>query len=533
MPFIRILIGVLLFRPLCAQEDALSRNAFLQQDIQSAFEFWSISQPAVSFHSSFRPYLSSTYRQASDSLLPFRAYSFHKRPLEIKIQRSSISRQHSSFEFQPLLDFEGGYDALEKKFRRTVVAGLHTKFNLNQNLTCALTLLAGNAAYPFFLDTSVSRRNLIPEFGQAYPGASNSYAFTDVQGYVSYSPGKKGIFNFQAGRDKHFIGDGYRSVLYSDFGPATPYFAINTNFWRIQYNVWYTWMFDVTSANGVKSAFKNKYGSFHYLSYNIIKELQIGFFENVIWKGTDTNGVRTFDVNYLNPVILLRPQEYALGSSDNSFLGFNLNLTLFKTVKFYGQLGLDEFYFKEVKAQNGWWANKQAWQVGFNYINAFGVKGLKWRFEYNQVRPYTYTHGVVEQNYAHYGQALAHPYGANFKELISIIALRRKNWEIRVQGLYMLIGKDSLSAKSNVGQNIFLSYNTRPYDYGHYTTQGVLNTVAQAEFRCTWFLIPELNLRLEAAYIQRSEENTKGYRLQNPYFYFGIKSSIWSTYKDY
>jgi len=23
-------------------------------------------------------------------------------------------------------------------------------------------------------------------------------------------------------------------------------------------------------------------------------------------------------------------------------------------------------YFKEVRAGNGWWANKQAWQAGFN-----------------------------------------------------------------------------------------------------------------------------------------------------------------------
>ncbi len=197
------------------------------------------------------------------------------------------------------------------------------------------------------------------------------------------------------------------------------------------------------------------------------------------------------------------------------------------------QIGLDEFYFKEVKAGNGWWANKQAWQAGFNYINAFTIKGLKFRLEYNQARPYTYTHGVVEQNYAHYGQPLAHPMGANFRELIAQLAYRKKNWQVSAQGMLVVIGKDSLAANSNVGQNIFLSYNTRPFDYGHTTTQGVFTQILQSELKFSWFLIPKLNLRVEISYIQRAEENSQNYKLQNPYFSFGIKSSIWNSYKDF
>ncbi len=516
-----------------AQKEAMAKNAFLQRDVQTAFEFWNTTQPSTEFHSSFRPYLSSTYIEAKDSLLPFKSYGFQNTFLQRSLNKSSISKTRHSLQFHPLLDAEVGFDALENRLMRSVTAGLHAKYNINNNFTFALTLLAGNTNYPFFLDTTIAKQNLIPEFGQAYKDGNRGYNFVDYQGYVSFSPKNAKIFNFQIGRDKHFIGDGYRSVLYSDFGPATPYLGINTNFWRIQYNVWYTWMLDVTSANGVKSQFKNKYGTFHYLSYNIIKELQIGFFENVVWRGTDTNGVRTFDINYLNPVILLRPQEYAIGSPDNSFIGFNLNFTLWKTIKFYGQLGLDEFYFKEVKAGNGWWANKQAWQAGLNYVNAFKIKGLKWRVEYNQIRPYTYTHGVVEQNYAHYGQALAHPMGANLKELLSVLSYRRNKWELSAQGMMVLIGKDSLSPSSNVGQNIFLSYNTRPFDYGHYTTQGVFTQVLQSEIRFTWFIIPELNLRLETAWIQRAEENEKNYQLQNPYIYVAIKSNIWNSYKDY
>jgi hypothetical protein len=243
--------------------------------------------------------------------------------------------------------------------------------------------------------------------------------------------------------------------------------------------------------------------------------------------------VRTFDVNYLNPFIFFRPLEYSVGSPDNAFMGLNLNAKLFGCLKLYGQLGLDEFYLKEIRARKGWWANKQAWQLGAKYINAFRVKGLSLQAEYNEVRPYTYTHGIIEQNYAHYGVPLAHPYGANFKEFIGIVSFRKKNLQLSVQAMQLTVGKDTAGTKSNMGQNIFLSYTTRPYEYGHYTTQGVKTTVLQSHIKLTYFIIPDMNLRIELGYVQRSESNQAGYQLQNPFVYFGIKSSFWNIYRDY
>jgi hypothetical protein len=291
-------------------------------------------------------------------------------------------------------------------------------------------------------------------------------------------------------------------------------------------------MYDVNNAMQVKQNFRNKYGTFHYLSYNITKHFNIGIFENVVWRGTDTNQVRNFDVNYLNPVIFFRPVEYSVGSSDNSFIGINMNATLFRRLKIYGQLGLDEFYLREIRSNRGWWANKQGWQVGGKWIRALGIKGLELQGEYNQVRPYTYSHGAPDQNYAHYGMPLAHPLGANFKELLGFLTYRKGRGGFSIQLMMARSGRDS-TTKSNVGQNIFLSYNTRPFDYGHYTTQGVLTKINQAHFRFFYQLVPELNLRLELGYIQRSEKNDRSYQLENPYFYVGIRSTIWNNYRDY
>jgi hypothetical protein len=191
----------------------------------------------------------------------------------------------------------------------------------------------------------------------------------------------------------------------------------------------------------------------------------------------------------------------------------------------------DEFYLKEILAHKGWWANKQGWQFGAKYINAFKIKGLTLQAEYNEVRPYTYSHGSVQQNYSNYGQPLAHPLGANFREYLGFASYRANRWMLSFQGMWTTVGKDTMG--SNLGQNIFLSYTTRPYEYGHHTTQGNKTQLLQSDIKFTYYAIPQLNLRLELGYIQRSIKDDLGYVLQSPYIYVGIKTSIHQFYRDY
>lgn len=514
------------------QYDQMARNAFISGNIDPAFDYWNISQPNTTFHSSFKPYLSSTFNNATDSAIPFKFYAFKNFFLSKTLNEKPEKRNWYNVQLHPILDEEVAYDGLAKRVLNDFVGGTHIKVNINNDFTFAGTIIGGKSMLSFFMDTILSNQKIIPTYGQAYGNNKTGYSFMDYTGYISYSPNNNKIFNFQLGRDKHFIGDGYRSLLLSDNAPAYPFFRINTNIWRLQYNVWYTLMNDVTNAQGLQKNFQTKFGAFHYLSYNVTKELNFGLFENIIFRGSDTNQTRGFDPNYLNPVVFFRPQEYSVGSPDNAFIGLNVNYKLFHRIKLYGQLGLDEFFFKEIKAHRGWWGNKQGWQFGAKYINAFKVKGLSVQVEYNEVRPYTYSHGVIEQNYSHYGMALAHPFGANFKEYLGFLSLRKNNWELNWQGMYAIIGKDSLNGKSNIGQNIFLSYTTRAMEFGNRTTQGVKTTLLQSNLKFTYYLIPNMNMRLELGYIQRSESSASGYILQSPFIYFGFKTSFWNKYRD-
>lgn len=533
-PDLKTIVGV--FALLCgfasAQNDPLAKNLFINPDLQQSIDYWHIQMPDQKFHSSFKPYLGSTVLHAKDSSVPFDHYYIRNQFLSKTFNDQPHKRNQYQLQVHPILNATAGYDVLQSKPIQELIAGTNVRLNINNDFTFSGTAFGGNIKLPFYMDSLYSAGMILPGLGQVYGSANRGYQVFDYFGYVSYSPKNNKIFNFQAGRDRHFIGDGYRSVLLSDYANPYPYLRINTNIWNIQYNVWYTYMQDVTGARGIKKDYQSKFATFHYLNWNITKEFSVGLFENVVWRGTDSNQVRSFDVNYLNPIIFFRPLEYSVGSPDNSFMGLNINGRIARTLKVYAQLGLDEFFLKEIRARRGWWANKQAWQFGMTYVNALGIKGLSMQAEYNEVRPYTYTHSLIAQNYAHYGLPLAHPYGANFREMLGIINFRKNNFQLTIKGTYVLVGKDTLGTSSNLGQNIFKSYITRPYEFGHKTTQGDKHTLMQSDIKLTYYLIPNLNARVELGYIQRSEKSAMGYQLENPYFYLGFKTSFWNIYND-
>ncbi len=517
------------FSKLIAQNNFQAQTIFINQETQQTIDVWNLKHPSLEFHSSLRPYISSSLNDFNDTIIEYAHYPIKNYFLSKTINEGPSKHNQYNFQILPIVDLQLGYDALKANLVTETFGGVHTKLNINNDFTFALTVIGGRASYPNFTDTIIKNTGLIPGLGRAYKSSNGSYAFANLTGYLSYSPNK--IFNFQLGKDKHFVGDGYRSLLLSDNANSYPYAKVSATVWRIQYSVWYSWMKDFSLYDGSEKSLQNKFGAFHYLSFNAFKELNISFFENVVWQGTDHNRTRTFEVNYLNPIVFYRPQEYSVGSADNSMIGLNISGKVFNRLKLYGQVMADEFFLKEIKAKRGWWANKQGWQLGAKYINAFNIKGLSLQAEFNEVRPYSYSHGSVQQNYAHYGQALAHPFGANFKEYVGFITYRKNKWQLSAQVLSAEIGLDT--GKVNLGQNIFKSYVTRPYEYGHHTLQGNKTKIMQSDIKATFYILPQLNLRVEVGYIQRAITNKLNYELQSPYIYAGIKTSIHTFYRDY
>ena len=340
----------------------------------------------------------------------------------------------------------------------------------------------------------------------------------NLLGRVSYTPNP--IFNFQAGIDRNFIGEGNRSLFLSDYGKPYPFAQIRARFWHIEYLVMYQFF-----SENYKQKQRSKYGAMHYLSWNVTKWLNVGVFETVIFQPKDTLLNRGYELEYLNPVIFYRPQEYAIGSSDNVLLGLSVSAK-WKKQTVYGQLILDEFLLAEIKVRSGWWANKYGGQLGLK--GRFEIKKEKffYRIEGNAVRPYTYSHLNALQNYGNAGYTLAHPYGGNFAEILGELKWQKKNWLFKTFVSYGVQGLDK-NGKS-YGGDIYQPYTNRPNDYQNEIGQGLKNNFVRNQWYVCYTMqgihqvFAEINLRYDSAYSRFSLLPL-----------IGVRSNLWNDYRNY
>ena len=337
----------------------------------------------------------------------------------------------------------------------------------------------------------------------------------------AYTPNQ--IFNFQIGHDKNFIGEGNRSLFLSDYGKPYYFGQIRARFWHVEYTMLYQFM-----NENYKSTKAQKFAASHYLSWNVTKKINLGIFETVIFQPKDTLLYRGFDVEYLNPVVFFRPQEYAIGSSDNVLLGASFSIK-HKKQMLYGQLIVDEFLLSEIRAKSGWWANKYGGQLGIKGYLKLKNEKFFYRFEANAVRPYTYAHVNSLQNYGNQNSTLSHPYGANFMEILFEAKWQRSNWLVKVfaNGGYQGLDKGGKS----YGGNIYLPYMLRPSNYDNKIGQGIRNNYFRINLHSAYklsekgsiYAFAELQYRYDSALSQRS----------NLVPFIGIRSYLWNDYRNY
>jgi len=439
------------------------------------------------------------------------------------LYRKGLYSDSNLFYITPIADIQLGSGS-GKASLLEYIGGLSVTGCFGKKWSASLTGVAGSLQLVNYLDSVAKYATIIPGFGYSYKNGS-AYTFQNLSGYISFSPNKK--FNFQVGKDKHFFGDGYRSLFLSDYSNNYPYAKATVNIWKIKYVSLFAWQKDITGGRLQANA-KDKFGTFHLLSWDITKRININLFESIVWQGSDSSRARGFDVNYINPVIFYRPVEYSLGSSDNALIGAGFKFKLFKNQQLYGQVILDEFLLKEVMDRKGWWANKQGLQVGYKFFNLFNIPNLYFQTEFNYVRPFTYSHSSVQQNYGHYNQALAHPLGANFSELLNIISYQYK--KLTVQGK-LIVAKYGLDTSAfSTGKNIFITNKNRAMDYGNSMYQGLNTDLRYVQLTLSYQLLPRYNLRMEAGFITRTETNTMQ-KLSTNMVYIGVKSSFYNNYR--
>lgn len=379
----------------------------------------------------------------------------------------------------------------------------------------------------------VSQNNAVPGANEFSIRGSDSthYNYADIRGSVTWNVTK--YINMQFGRDQQFIGNGYRSLYISNFSAPHNFLKINTRIWKLNYTNLFMEI-SPTPNPILNKNFDRKYTSMHHLSVNVTKWLTVGAFEAVIF-----GRANRYDFSYLLPVIFLRSIEQQNGSPDNANIGLDFKANVLKKGQVYGQLMLDEFKKDELVGETRyWWGNKQAFQFGAKYVDAFGVGNLDLQAEINQIRPFMYQFRDTTGAYTHALQPLAHPMGGNLREIL-LMARYQPLDRLYINGRLNWWKQGLDSAGFNFGSNPNANYGrfggagggTRPRDDNFPMFSGKPATGLNV-FLCASYEMAE-NMFIETNFNLRTFSETDKAKVNTTMFTLGFRWNMFRKEYDY
>ena len=231
-----------------------------------------------------------------------------------------------------------------------------------------------------------------------------------ANGYLSYSPNE--FCNFQIGHGRHFFGDGYRSLLISDYAPDYPY--ISGQYYLFKDKLLYkhvtAWMKNLVRipvASTPEALFIPKGMSFNQLSFSPNSKFSISLFEGGVYQSFDiNNGNINPDFTFYSPIVGTKLVD--IDTNNNIIYGLNWSFNLLNNLKIYNQIVL-----KSNKFTSGF-------QLGLKWCNLFKHENSFLNIEWNNTPSglYSMQEGQLYQSYSHLGHELAHPMGAGFQEFL-------------------------------------------------------------------------------------------------------------------
>ncbi|NND51114.1 MAG: hypothetical protein HKN54_01830 [Flavobacteriaceae bacterium] len=440
----------------------------------------------------------------------------------------TVDEPNFFLKIDPLIHFSLGDDFKNNGTVFQNTRGIQIRGTIDKKVYFHTSIFENQQGFLNYFEDEISRINAIP--GQGFFRPYSSGVINGLKGWDFLNARAYGGFkispsiDLQLGHSRHFIGNGMRSLLLSDYAHNYFYLQLNTKIWKFHYqNTFAELSADSSKDLSGNNLLPKKYMATHYLNFQASPRFSIGLFESVIFSRTNH-----FEFQYLNPVILYRSVEQFLDSPDNAMLGFNIQWIPKNGWQLYSQLLIDELRTGEAFSGNGWWGNKTGFQVGLKLFDPFKISGLMIQVEHNTVRPYTYAHRSEDINskpvtsYSHFNQPLAHPYGANFRETIFNFKYRlHKNINAST---ILLFSKYGHSDSANVGRDILLNYESRQSDFGNFIGQGLTNSIFAFHFNTSWQFFPNYYIDLKWIFRNQSVENES--TIHTNYFGVGLRANI-------
>ncbi len=413
----------------------------------------------------------------------------------------------------PLLWNEAGKSNRTSRFIFINSRGLGISGRLGKHVFFGTEVFENQARFPALIDSIISSKHtgqgfpgIVPGFGIAKNHRNGIFDFPSGRAYVEYRP--SAVFRFRIAHGNPYIGYGHRSLLVGNHLPPFPYFAVEARFWHIRYTTFWAELQDVRAGIMPKNYYYKKYMAVHYLDWAVYPRWNLGLFEAVIW---DPGNGRGFDVNFINPVIFFKTAEFQSGTkSANTLLGLNTRIKLPLHWQAYAQFLLDEMTVSKFFGQPGYWGNKFAVQTGLRFD--FVRNNHLWHalIEWNWVRPYTYSHHLTTINYAHDNWPIAHPWGANLREIYAEISWQYKRFRTNMAFSHGLQGLDFPDEEAGYGADIYRDYEERISDTDIFTLQGNLYKRTYFSLETGWIVNPVYRLEIYTGirYFNRQIEKT-------------------------
>ena len=405
----------------------------------------------------------------------------------------------------------------------TNTRGIEFKGDIGEKFSFYSAFYENQSRFVNYISNYIMEHRVVPGQGAAKILGNNKYDYSRASSYMSYSPINS--INIQVGHSKHFIGEGYRSLILSDNSFNYPFVKFTVDFGQFRYMV--LWNQQQLFTGAYYSYHRRKYGAINFLSWCPKPGFELAFFEGISWPGNTASNSGKFTANFFNPLIFFRTFQYGLANEKNILLGLNLRKSIGKFEQFYGQFILDELEFDNTAK------TKYGFQLGLKSFDLFRDKLNKQNLfilaEFNQIAPFTYSHILPQQSYSNYNQPLAHPAGNGLSEYVGIINYNFKDFCIELKMNNITNSVDTLG--SNFGSNIFLSDNGTNYP-GNKIGQGIKSVTQNIYANFGFMINRHTNMKIYLEIQKRSVENAIN-KQNNIFFSFGLKTDLNNYYYDF
>lgn len=410
-----------------------------------------------------------------------------------------------------LYDIRGGRDFTDTLYypraNRIIsnTRGLWLQADFGKKVSVETGFYESQEYMPKYLKNYVDSLGVIPGFGR-------DKDFTVIREVVDYSSSfsritiqPNQVLRFHMGYGKHKIGNGYRSLLWSDGMYNYPYLQFDVTKGKVKYShVWNVMqsLERLPIGDAPESTFRRKAGSFSYLTWKPTVKFELSVFESVIWNRYNSDQLpQQLSLSYYSPLI---GTGYAQANStrNNFNLGMDVNFRLSKKVELYAQGYADAL---------GDFKKNGALQIGIQSYN-LGVKNFDLGFEYNRVQSDVYSFSALYSDATHMNQTVGHPL-SNMYEFILRSRYRYGRYFARVKWNYIV-------------QNRMEERNEEP--------TWISRNLKQWDVELGYWINPKTNSEFIISYCDRIDDKTNDLVKQHAtILMLGIRTSLHAVYRDF